>query len=112
MPPHAVRKMPQAMSPLTNSAIAPGTQTRAVPPKGTTDRMAPADGAFYLYADISRFTDDAAGFCQRMLAETGIAATPGFDFDRRRGHYFMRFSFAGATDRMIEAARRLKAWTK
>ena len=47
-----------------------------------------------------------------LLAETGVAATPGFDFDRGRGHYFMRFSFAGATDRMIEAAKRLKAWGK
>lgn len=74
--------------------------------------IAPPDGAFYLYADISRFTNDAAAFCQRMLAETGIAATPGFDFDRGRGHYFMRFSFAGATDRMVEAAQRLKAWGK
>ncbi|MFC3677688.1 pyridoxal phosphate-dependent aminotransferase [Ferrovibrio xuzhouensis] len=81
-------------------------------PQAGFDRLAPADGAFYLYADISRFTNDAAAFCQRMLAETGIAATPGFDFDRGRGHYFMRFSFAGATDRMIEAAKRLKAWGK
>jgi len=81
-------------------------------PAAGFDRLAPADGAFYLYADISRFTNDASAFCQRMLAETGIAATPGFDFDRGRGHYFMRFSFAGATDRMVEAAQRLKAWVK
>lgn len=81
-------------------------------PQAGFDRMAPADGAFYLYADISRFTNDANDFCKRMLAETGVAATPGFDFDRGRGHYFMRFSFAGATDRMIEAAKRLKAWGK
>lgn len=81
-------------------------------PAAGFDRMAPADGAFYLYADISRFTNDASDFCKRMLAETGIAATPGFDFDRGRGHYFMRFSFAGATDRMVEAAKRLRAWTK
>ncbi|WP_374299226.1 pyridoxal phosphate-dependent aminotransferase [Ferrovibrio sp.] len=76
------------------------------------DRLAPADGAFYIYADISRFTNDANDFCKRMLAETGIAATPGFDFDRGRGHYFMRYSFAGSTDRMIEAAKRLKDWRK
>ncbi len=81
-------------------------------PQAGFDRLAPADGAFYIYADISRFTNDANDFCKRMLAETGIAATPGFDFDRGRGHYFMRFSFAGATDRMTEAARRLKDWTK
>ncbi|HEX6956883.1 MAG TPA: aminotransferase class I/II-fold pyridoxal phosphate-dependent enzyme [Ferrovibrio sp.] len=81
-------------------------------PQAGFDRLAQADGAFYLYADISRFTNDAAAFCQKMLSETGIAATPGFDFDRGRGHYFMRFSFAGATERMIEAAKRLKDWRK
>jgi len=81
-------------------------------PAAGFDKLAPADGAFYIYADISRFTEDAQGFCQRLLAETGIAATPGFDFDRRRGQHFMRFSFAGATADMIEAAKRLKAWKK
>ena len=81
-------------------------------PRAGFDQLAPADGAFYIYADISRFTNDASDFCKRMLLETGIAATPGFDFDRNRGHYFMRFSFAGATDRMVEAAKRLKDWTK
>ena len=81
-------------------------------PQAGFDRLAPADGAFYIYADISRFTNDAADFCKRMLHETGIAATPGFDFDRGRGHYFMRFSFAGSTEHMVEAAKRLKSWTK
>ncbi len=81
-------------------------------PKAGFDRLAPADGAFYIYADISRFTNDAQAFCTRMLNDTGIAATPGFDFDRGRGHYFMRFSFAGATDQMVEAAKRLQAWSK
>ncbi len=81
-------------------------------PKAGFDKLAPADGAFYIYADISRFTNDAQDFCTRLLLDTGIAATPGFDFDRGRGHYFMRFSFAGATERMIEAARRLHAWKK
>lgn len=81
-------------------------------PHAGFDRLAPADGAFYIYADISRFTNDAQDFCQRMLKETGIAATPGFDFDRERGHHFLRFSFAGATARMAEAAQRLKDWRK
>jgi len=81
-------------------------------PKAGFDNLAPADGAFYIYADISRFTTDAQDFCQRMLRDTGIAATPGFDFDRPRGNRFMRFSFAGATERMIEAANRLKDWSK
>jgi len=74
--------------------------------------MAPADGAFYIYAHIAHWTDDSLEFCRRMLAETGVAATPGVDFDPLDGRHFMRFSFAGATDHMIEAARRLKAWTK
>lgn len=81
-------------------------------PAAGFDKLAPADGAFYIYADISRFTNDAQGFCTRLLNDTGIAATPGFDFDRKRGHYFMRFSFAGAEAEMVEAARRLKAWSK
>jgi aspartate/methionine/tyrosine aminotransferase len=81
-------------------------------PKAGFDRMAPADGAFYLYADISRFSDDSEGFCRRMLAETGVATTPGVDFDPLAGRHFMRFSFAGAEAEMIEAAKRLRAWKK
>lgn len=79
-------------------------------PRAGFDRLAPADGAFYIYADISRLTNDSPEFCRRMLAETGIAATPGIDFDPEQGHRFLRFSFAGATADMAEAARRLKAW--
>jgi aspartate/methionine/tyrosine aminotransferase len=75
-------------------------------------QMAPADGAFYIYADIAHWTADSQDFCTRMLAETGVAATPGIDFDPLEGRHFMRFSFAGATEDMIEAARRLKAWSK
>jgi aspartate/methionine/tyrosine aminotransferase len=81
-------------------------------PKAGFDKLAPADGAFYIYADISAMTDDSEAFCRRMLAETGIAATPGVDFDPARGRHFMRFSFAGATADMAEAAKRLKAWRK
>ena len=55
-------------------------------------------------------TDDAADFCRRMLNEAGVATTPGLDFDPLRGHRFVRFSFAGATADMAEAARRLIAW--
>lgn len=76
------------------------------------DRLAPADGAFYLYADISRWSNDAKDFSRRILDETGIACTPGIDFDPIEGHRYLRFSFAGATQDMVEAARRLKAWTK
>ncbi len=81
-------------------------------PKAGFGRMAAAEGAFYLYADVADMTNDSAEFCRRMLAETGVAATPGVDFDPGRGHRFMRFSFAGATEDMAEAARRLVAWRR
>lgn len=61
------------------------------------DKLAPADGAFYVYADISHLTDDSAVFAARLLAEAGIAAAPGVDFDQVDGHRFLRFSFAGST---------------
>jgi len=61
------------------------------------DRLAPADGAFYVYADISHLTNDSTAFCARLLAETGVAAAPGTDFDVVDGHRFFRLSFAGAT---------------
>jgi len=79
-------------------------------PAAGFDQLAPADGAFYLYADISRLTNDSAGFCARMLRETGVASTPGLDFDAERGNRFVRFSFAGSTEDMAEAAERLKTW--
>jgi len=81
-------------------------------PKAGLDKLAPCDGAFYIYADVTRFTNDSPEFCARMLRETGIAATPGLDFDPLRGNRFVRFSFAGATDHMREAARRLQDWLK
>jgi aspartate/methionine/tyrosine aminotransferase len=61
------------------------------------DRLAPADGAFYVYADISHLTDDSAAFGAELLDRTGIAAAPGIDFDQVDGHRFLRFSFAGST---------------
>jgi aspartate/methionine/tyrosine aminotransferase len=79
-------------------------------PKAGFDRLAPADGAFYLYADVSRLTNDSPDFCARMLRETGVAATPGLDFDAEQGNRFVRFSFAGSTEDMAEAARRLTDW--
>ncbi|HSK41571.1 MAG TPA: aminotransferase class I/II-fold pyridoxal phosphate-dependent enzyme, partial [Arenibaculum sp.] len=74
--------------------------------------LAPADGAFYVYADVSGLTNDSEAFCRRLLHDTGIAATPGIDFDPARGHRFMRFSFAGATETMIEAMHRLRGWMR
>ncbi len=81
-------------------------------PKAGIDRIVPADGAFYLYCDVSRYTDDALTFTRQMLEETGVAATPGTDFDATRGHRFVRFSYAGTTADMAEAARRLQDWSR
>ena len=81
-------------------------------PKAGIEKFAPADGAFYLYADISHLSDDSTKFCRQMLTEAGVAATPGLDFDPRRGQRFVRFSFAGKTADIAEAARRLKVWLK
>ena len=72
--------------------------------------FAPAEGAFYLYVDISSVTRDSEGFCQRLLAETGVAITPGLDFDPIDGGGWVRFSFAGSTEEVAEAARRLADW--
>jgi aspartate/methionine/tyrosine aminotransferase len=72
----------------------------------------PADGAFYLYAGISRHSEDSLDFCAKLLDATGVGTTPGVDFDRRRGHSAIRLSFAGPERDMIEAMRRLKAWMR
>jgi Aspartate/tyrosine/aromatic aminotransferase len=79
-------------------------------PKVGFDRIVPADGAFYLYVDVSRFTDDSLAFAKQMLEEVGIAATPGVDFDETRGRRFLRFSYSGTTADMQEAVDRLKTW--
>jgi len=79
-------------------------------PKAGFDRLAPVDGAFYVYADISSLTNDSEIFCRRMLDETGVAATPGTDFDQGRGNAYVRFSFSGATAGITEAVERLQHW--
>lgn len=84
---------------------------RGLPAAGF-NRLASADGAFYVYADVSAYTDDSVAFCRRMLEETGVAATPGLDFDPTRGHQFVRFSFAGSTADMESAVVALKDWSK
>jgi len=81
-------------------------------PGAGLDRLTPAQGAFYLYADVSHLTNDSRDFCKRMLAETGVATTPGVDFDRARGAGTLRISFAGSTAEMEDAVRRLKAWRR
>jgi aspartate/methionine/tyrosine aminotransferase len=73
-------------------------------------RFAPADGAFYLYVDVSSLTRDSEAFCRQMLAEIGVATTPGRDFDPIHGGDWLRISFAGSSDDIAEAARRLGNW--
>jgi len=81
-------------------------------PEAGFDRLAPADGAFYVYADISRFSNNSLEFSTRMLEETGVAATSGVDFDPIDGHRFLRFSYARDTADMEEAVNRLQGWQK
>src|SRR6185295_14496161 len=77
-------------------------------PKAGLVKILPADGAFYLYVDVSEFTADSVAFCKEMLEETGVAATPGVDFDAERGSRYVRFCYAGTTADMADAARRLQ----
>jgi len=74
------------------------------------DHFAPAEGAFYLYADVSALTRDSGELCRRLLAETGVAVTPGRDFDPIHGDDWVRLSFAGSAEDIAEAASRLAAW--
>ena len=79
-------------------------------PEAGFSRLSPAEGAFYLFADIADRSNDSVAFCARMLAEVGVAVTPGVDFDRTRGSRFLRFSYCGPEADMIAAAERLKLW--
>jgi aspartate/methionine/tyrosine aminotransferase len=72
--------------------------------------IAPPDGAFYIYADISHLTNDSLEFCKALLIDTGVATAPGVDFDPVEGHHFIRFSFAVSTSQVEEALRRLELW--
>ncbi|MGE0217464.1 aminotransferase class I/II-fold pyridoxal phosphate-dependent enzyme, partial [Mycolicibacterium sp.] len=74
------------------------------------DRLAPTDGAFYVYADVSHLTTDSLSFCSKMLNDTGVAIAPGVDFDTVRGGAYVRLSFAGPTSDIEEALRRIGAW--
>ena len=82
-----------------------------LPKAGFTD-LAPSDGAFYIYADVRDRTDDSVEFCARILKETGVAITPGLDFDAVRGNRTVRFSFAGTRQEVSAAAEALIAWSK
>ena len=81
----------------------------ALPGMGFQD-IAPADGAFYIYADISKFSNDSTDFARRLLEEGGVAATTGLDFDPVRGHSTIRFSFARTEAEIIEGIRRIGAF--
>ncbi|PWB79396.1 MAG: 1-aminocyclopropane-1-carboxylate deaminase [Methylocystaceae bacterium] len=82
-----------------------------LPRIGFTD-FAPPDGAFYIYADVSRFTGDSMAFCKRVLEEAGVATTPGVDFDRSRGARTLRFSYAGPESEIALGVERLAAWLR
>lgn len=73
-------------------------------------KIAPPDGAFYVYADVSDYTDDSMQFCMQLLEDTGVATAPGVDFDPENGHRFMRISFAVSTPLVAEAIERMKPW--
>lgn len=77
-------------------------------PKAGFDRIAPPDGAFYVYADVSEWTQDSLQFCREVLEEAGVAITPGLDFDPVRGHQTVRFSYARATADIVEGLARLQ----
>lgn len=79
-------------------------------PKGGLDRFAPVDGAFYLYADVSHLTDDSQDLCSQILEATGVALTPGADFDSDNGRRYLRLAFAGEPNRVIAGVRRLTDW--
>ncbi len=79
-------------------------------PKTGLDKFLPVDGAFYLYADISKFSGDSLDFAKRMLNEAHVAATPGIDFDPVNGHNYLRFCYAGSAPDMHEAVERIGNW--
>ena len=81
-------------------------------PRAGLDSLLPVDGAFYLYVDTSRFSDDSFDFAKRMLEQAGVAATPGVDFDPIHGRSFLRLCYAGSHQDMREAVKRIGAWLK
>jgi aspartate/methionine/tyrosine aminotransferase len=84
---------------------------RALPKLGI-DRIAPPDGAFYIYADIHHLTFDSLAFCRRLLVDTGVATAPGIDFDPIDGRHHIRVSFAVSTAEVEDAISRLETWLR
>jgi len=74
------------------------------------DEILPLDGAFYAYVGVGRFSNDSTAFAKALLAEAGVALTPGVDFDRERGHAYVRMSFAGAEAEVADALDRIARW--
>ena len=81
-------------------------------PRAGLTKFLPADGAFYLYADVSDFTSDSFKFASEMLEKAHVAATPGVDFDPVHGRQFIRFSYARSAQEMREAVERIARWLK
>src|SRR3954465_6216222 len=79
-------------------------------PQAGLKKFLPADGAFYLYADVSEFTSDSFDFAKQMLDQAHVAATPGTDFDPVNGHRYIRFSYARSADDMRKAVARITRW--
>lgn len=81
-------------------------------PQAGFDKLAPADGAFYIYADVSERTKDSERFCREILDQTGVALTPGLDFDAARGHRYVRISYAEAPEVISSALEALSHWAR
>ncbi len=79
-------------------------------PRAGFDKIAPPDGAFYIYADVSDLTSDSLAFARDILHKAGVAVTPGLDFDPVRGATTLRFSYARSTKDIVEGLRRLQAY--
>jgi aspartate/methionine/tyrosine aminotransferase len=79
-------------------------------PAAGFDRIAPPDGAFFVYADVSALTEDSRALARDILRRAGVAVTPGVDFDPRRGRQTLRFSYAGSAAEVEEGVRRMRAW--
>jgi len=94
---------------IANYAANRAAMLAALPALGLA-KIAPPDGAFYIWADIGHLTNDSMAFCTRLLQDTGVATAPGVDFDPVDGHRFMRFSFAVSTPEVEEAIARMIPW--
>lgn len=74
------------------------------------EKIAPPDGAFYIWADVGALTDDSLSFCKELLKDTGVATAPGIDFDPVDGRRYIRMSFAVSTPEIEDAIRRMIPW--